>query len=210
MTGKASPPRLWIVAGPNGSGKSTFYDSTLIEDFGRAVWIVNPDLLTRMIMEQENRELAAANLAAVERIMTWLRASLLTHHTIGVETVLSTGKYRPLVEEAKSLGFEVRLIFVMLATPDLNVERVKVRVRRGGHDVPTDKIIDRFHRSLAQLPWFLEAADRAYVFDNSGASPRLVLEKGGDGEIAIDPAAPPALRQVILPMREGDRLPPTR
>ncbi|KKC24350.1 AAA family ATPase [Sphingomonas sp. SRS2] len=204
MMTKPSRPRLWIVAGPNGSGKSTFYDSTLIEDFGRAVWIINPDLLTRFIVEQENLQLQDANLRAVERIMGWLRASLLTHHTVGVETVLSTDKYRDLVEEAKSYGFEIRLIFVMLATPDLNIERVRQRVRKGGHDVPEEKIVSRFHRSLAQLPWFLEAADRAYVYDNSDKKPRLVLEKGADGEIAIDPEAPGALRDVILPMRDKE------
>lgn len=201
---KDGAPRLWIVGGPNGSGKSTFYDSTLIEDFGRSVWIINPDLLTRCIVDSEGLALQAANLQAVERIMEWLRASLRTHHTVGVETVLSTAKYRPLVEEAKALGFEIRLVFVMLASPELNVERVRLRVRRGGHDVPRDKIIARFHRSLEQLPWFLEASDRAYVFDNSGAKPRLTLEKTGDGEIALDPLAPEALRRVILPMRDAE------
>lgn len=201
MTSRASAPRLWIVAGPNGSGKSTFYDTTLIEDFGRAVWIINPDLLTRRIVDQEGLVLNDANLQAVTRIMGWLQASLLTHHTVGVETVLSTDKYRALVDEAKNYGFEIRLIFVMLATPELNVERVKLRVRRGGHAVPENKIIERFHRSLAQLPWFLEAADRAYVYDNSGATPRLVLEKAGDGDIVLDPEAPSALREVVLPMR---------
>lgn len=204
MTTKPSRPRLWIVAGPNGSGKSTFYDSTLIEDFGRAVWIINPDILTQFIVEQEKLQLREANLQAVERIMAWLRASLLTHHTVGVETVLSTDKYRALVDEAKGYGFEIRLIFVMLATPDLNVERVRQRVRKGGHDVPEDRIIDRFHRSLAQLPWFLEAADRAYVYDNSDNKPRLVLEKSATGEIVVDPEAPQALRDVILPMRDNE------
>jgi predicted ABC-type ATPase len=204
MTTKPSRPRLWIVGGPNGSGKSTFYDSTLIEDFGRAVWIINPDILTQFILEQEQLKLEEANLQAVERIMAWLRASLLTHHTVGVETVLSTDKYRALVEEAKGYGFEVRLVFVMLATPDLNIERVRRRVRKGGHNVPEEKIVSRFHRSLGQLPWFLEAADRAYVFDNSGKKPRLVLEKSANGEIVIDPEAPAALRDVILPMQDDE------
>lgn len=202
MTTRPSRPRLWIVAGPNGSGKSTFYDSTLIEDFGRAVWIINPDILTQLIVDQEKLSVEEANLAAVQRIMGWLRASLLTHHTVGVETVLSTDKYRALVDEAKNYGFEIRLIFVMLATPDLNLERVKQRVRKGGHSVPDDKIISRFHRSMAQLPWFLEAADRAYVYDNSDRKPRLVLEKSAGGEIVIDPEAPKALRDVIFSMEQ--------
>ena len=89
MTEPSSRPQLWIVAGPNGSGKSTLYDSTLIEDFGRSVWIINPDLLTQRIISQEGLAQDAANLQAVERIMVWLEASRLrTHQTVGVETVL--------------------------------------------------------------------------------------------------------------------------
>ncbi len=199
---RSSQPTLWIVAGPNGSGKSTLYDSTLIEDFGRSVWIINPDLLTKRILEQEGLSLLQANLQSVERIMDWLKASLRTHQTVGVETVLSTPKYRALVEQAKTGGFEVRLIYVMLRTPALNIERVRLRVARGGHHVEADKIRERYQRSLEQLPWFLQAADRAYIFDNSGADPRLVAEKGPDGDLVLDPDAPEALRTALRSLSE--------
>lgn len=197
MATTSSRPKLWIVAGPNGSGKSTLYDTTLIDDFGRSVWIINPDLLTQRIIDQENLAREEANRESVERIMAWLKTSLRTHHTVGVETVLSTDKYRPLVEAAKASGFDICVIYVMLRSPELNVERVRLRVARGGHDVPKGKIVDRFHRSLAQLPWFLDSADRAYIFDNSGAEPRLVAEKEDDGAIALDPDAPDLLRRAL-------------
>jgi predicted ABC-type ATPase len=197
MATTSSRPKLWIVAGPNGSGKSTLYDTTLIDDFGRSVWIINPDLLTQRIIDQEKLERDAANRQAVERIMTWLEASLKTHHTVGVETVLSTDKYRALVEAARKGGFEICLIYVMVRSPELNIERVRLRVARGGHDVPREKITARFYRSLAQLPWFLDHADRAYIFDNSGAEPRQVAEKLDDGAIALDPDAPEALRRAL-------------
>jgi len=196
-TKKPNRPKLWIVAGPNGSGKSTLYDTTLIDDFGRSVWIINPDLLTQRIIDQEGLARDLANREAVERIMAWLEASLKTHHTVGVETVLSTDKYRSLVEAAQARGVEICLVYVMLRSPGLNIERVRMRVARGGHDVPKDKIVARFHRSLTQLPWFLDNADRAYVFDNSGAEPRLVAEKEQDGAIALDPDASEFLRQAL-------------
>lgn len=199
--GTTPNPKLWIVAGPNGSGKSTLYDTTLIDDFGRSVWIINPDLLTRRIMDSEGLELLDANRQAVERIMDWLDASLRTHQTVGVETVLSTDKYRALVQRARAGGFDVCLIYVMLRSPELNIERVKVRVARGGHDVPHAKIVARYERSLAQLPWFLEEADRAYIFDNSGAEPRLVAEKLPDGAVALDPDAPATLKRTLAAVR---------
>ena len=62
---------------------------------------------------------------------------------------------------AKQLDFEIRLIYVILNSPDLNVERVKTRVAKGGHDVSEEKIRARYQRSLEQLPWFLSEADLA-------------------------------------------------
>ena len=185
-------PTLWIVAGPNGSGKSSLYDRTDIEAFDQSVWIINPDRLTERIRQVENLALADANVAAVTRIEAWLQASIAAHQTVGVETVLSTDKYRRLVTAAKARGFEFRLIYVVLQSPDLNVERVRLRVRKGGHDVPEDKIRSRWHRSIGQLPWFLAEADQAVIFDNSGATPRKIgLKK--DGSVLIDRGAPAAI-----------------
>ena len=128
---KLETPRFWIVAGPNGSGKTTLYDRADIEGFGGSVWIINPDTLAAHISEQEGLPLLEANGEALDRIMAWLRASIRAHHTVGVETVLSTPKYRTLVKAAKAFGFEIRLLYVTLNSADLNVERVRLRVAKG-------------------------------------------------------------------------------
>jgi predicted ABC-type ATPase len=189
-------PTFWIVAGPNGSGKSSLYGNTDIEAFDQSVWIINPDLLAQRIRDVEKLPLDEANVEAVVRIETWLEASIRAHQTVGVETVLSTDKYRRLVLEAKQRQFEFRLIFVMLSAPDLNVQRVRLRVSKGGHDVPEGKIRQRWTKSLAQLPWYLDQADQAAMFDNSGAVPRLIGRKQ-QGTIVIDPQAPKALREAL-------------
>lgn len=193
---KIEAPRLWIVAGPNGSGKSTLYSETDIEGFGRSVWIINPDLLSLRISEQEKVSLRTANIQALNRIQAWLEASVKAHQTVGVETVLSTDKYRSLVRSAKKLGFEVRLIYVMLKSVEMNVERVRIRVLTGGHDVPEDRIRERHEKSLKQLSWFLDHADMALLYDNSGARPALVGRKV-DGTLTLDPAAPADLRKSL-------------
>lgn len=115
---KLDKPKFWIVAGPNGSGKSSIYTDTDIEDFGGSVWIINPDLLTARIQEIEHLKPTAANIAAVTRIYGWLEASIAAYQTIGVETVLSTEKYRALVLASKAHGFEVRLIYIFLNSPE--------------------------------------------------------------------------------------------
>jgi len=119
-------PKFWIVAGPNGSGKSTIYTGATIKDFNRSVWIINPDLLTARIQAVESISLQKANLEAVRRIYTWLEASIAAHQTVGVETVLSTDKYRNLVLAAKARRFEVR--------PDLRDAEVCRLERRAGED----------------------------------------------------------------------------
>lgn len=189
LQGRDERPIFWIVGGPNGSGKSSLYERAEIEAFGRSVWIINPDLLTTRIRNFEKLDLNSANLEAVRRIETWLDASIRAHQTVGVETVLSTDKYRRLVTEAKKRSFEFRLIYVLLDAPERNIERVKLRVAKGGHDVPEMKIRVRHRRPLGQLPWFLEWADKAWLFDNSGATPFAVGEKR-DGIVTVDPKAP--------------------
>jgi predicted ABC-type ATPase len=193
---RAERPILWIVAGPNGSGKSSIYQDADIESFARSVWIINPDLLAARIRDVEGLKLYAANLAAVQRIEAWLETSIRAHQTVGVETVLSTDKYRRLVIAAKALRFEIRLTYVILDSPERNIERVRARVAKGGHAVPEDKIVERYARSLEQLPWFLEQADEASLFDNSGSEPRPIGQKKA-GFITLDPDGLPQVLAAV-------------
>ena len=189
-------PIFWIVAGPNGSGKSSSYQGTDIDAFARSIWIINPDLLTARLQQAEGLDLGAANLEAVKRIEVWLEASIRAHQSVGVETVLSTDEYRRLVFMAKSLKFEVRLTYVILDSPERCIERVHGRVAKGGHAVPEDKIVERYARSLDQLPWFLQQADLAWLFDNSGAEPQPIGRKR-DGIVRLEPKALPAVVAVV-------------
>jgi predicted ABC-type ATPase len=145
-----------------------------------SVWIINPDLLTVRLKDAERLDLLAANLAAVQRIEAWLDKSIEVHQTIGVETVLSSPKYRRLVEKAKTHDFEVCFVYVTVANVEMQLERIHLRVAKGGHDVPPDKVRDRRERSFDQMPWFFLQADRAWIFDNSGDEPELVADRNRD------------------------------
>ena len=168
------------MAGPNGCGKSTIYARSDVAEFDGSVWIINPDLLTGRLQETEGLDLAEANLAAVTRIEAWLDASIDVHQTIGVETVLSTPKYRKLVRKAKERCFEVRFIYVFVDSLERQLERIRLRVAKGGHGVPADKVGARRVRSFREFSWFFWKADKAWVFDNSGAEPKLVAWKEED------------------------------
>lgn len=195
---KPTRPVLWIIAGPNGSGKSTLYSKTDIEGWGGSVWIINPDLLTTRLIEAEGLGGHRANSAALNRIMNWLEASVEVHQTIGVETVLSTGKYRNLVRVARAKGFEVRLVYVLLRDVGLQLARIAQRVSDGGHDVPSAKVASRRRRSLRQLPWFARQAAKFYLFDNSTGEPELVASFDMESENVETRRVPQDLREMLF------------
>lgn len=187
-----------MVAGPNGSGKSSLYNASDIEGWGGSVWIINPDLLTATIVEEEALPLGEANLAAVVRIEQWLERSIDTYQTIGVETVLSSPKYRRLVEMAQGRGFEVRMIYVLLRSAEMQLERIRRRVSDGGHDVPEDKVRSRRLRSFGELTWFAEAVDRLYIYDNSDGSPDLLASKERGSELSFKKRPPTDLMAAFI------------
>jgi predicted ABC-type ATPase len=95
--------------------------------------------------------------------------------SFAVETTLAGKGHLDLLAKAKSLGYEVRLVYICLDTPELSLKRVRNRVLRGGHSVPDADVRRRYERSLANISLALELADYAEFYDNSGDGHRLVL-----------------------------------
>ena len=83
------------------------------------------------------------------------------------ETVMSFPDKIELLRKAQSRGYRTYLYYVATENPDINISRVRYRVSRGGHSVPEDKIVTRFHRSLDLLMQAVQSTHRAYIFDNS-------------------------------------------
>ncbi|MEN5143673.1 MULTISPECIES: zeta toxin family protein [Pseudomonas] len=84
------------------------------------------------------------------------------------ETVMSSSEKVRFMEAAQQMGYRTYLYFVATDSPQINILRVANRVDDGGHDVPRDKITQRYARTLSLLPEAISAANRAYIFDNSG------------------------------------------
>ena len=85
-----------------------------------------------------------------------------------------------ILARAQSAGFFTQLFFVGTDDPQTNVDRVALRVAQGGHDVPQDRIVARWTRTMELLRQAIAVCDDAFVFDNSAAaqfvaSPRLVF-----------------------------------
>lgn len=92
------------------------------------------------------------------------------------ETVMSSPDKVQLLERARELRYHTYLYYVATADPEINVSRVRLRVAQGGHDVPADKIEQRYYRSLDLLFAVIRHSNRAYIFDNSRSDLRWLAE----------------------------------
>ena len=95
---------------------------------------------------------------------------------LSFETVMSSPDKVKLLEKSKQFGYRNYLYFVATDNLNINISRVKNRVKAGGHDVPSDKIITRYYRSLDLLRDAIKFTNRAYIFDNSGSELLFLAE----------------------------------
>jgi predicted ABC-type ATPase len=97
-----------------------------------------------------------------------------------------------ILRQAKNTGSQTLLVYVSLGDPELHIERVRLRVSQGGHDIPDGDIRRRYWRSLDRPPRALQIAHEAIVLDNSGLHPVRMLSLSA-GRIVW--------RSIALPMR---------
>lgn len=168
-----------MIAGPNGSGKSTLIVQLREAgiDFGE---YLNADDIARAL---EGKPAEVALRAQVE-VRERRQAALAQMRSHSFETVMSHPSHIDHLHAARAAGFDVMLYFVATDDPLINQGRVANRVLHGGHDVPHDRIVSRYHRSLANLPMAIAAAHGGLVFDNSRAGqPLTPLAEIRDGRI---------------------------
>ena len=106
----------------------------------------------------------------------------------GFETTFSGKTYVKLLEGMKKGGYLIHIFFLWITNVELALERVKLRVRNGGHHIPEATVRRRFARSLPNLFHFYKPlADSWTIFDNSGDIPKMIAFEESGKITILDP-----------------------
>ena len=120
------------------------------------------------------------NLEAGKEVLRRAAALLAARQSFVVETTLSGSTYLRMAEDAKAAGFSLVVLFVGTSSIEINLQRVRDRVRKGGHDIPEHDQRRRFPRTFANVKKLIPLANVAMIFDNSTSQGhRLVAIKNG-------------------------------
>jgi predicted ABC-type ATPase len=124
------PPEIVLIAGPNGAGKSTLARYLLPE----ALPFLNADEIAKTLPDDTgNKEIESGR-----ELLRRLNSLVAKRRSFAVETTLSSRSLAPKIVYLKELGYRFQLVFLCLPEPELAIERVASRVRRGGHDIPEE------------------------------------------------------------------------
>jgi predicted ABC-type ATPase len=149
-----------MVAGPNGSGKTT-----LIRTLRASGELTLPALYINADDLQHSRGIDAP---AAQKLVAAMRLEAIAQgRSLMYETVMSHPSKIAELQAAARTGYSTTIIFIATDNPQINIERVALRVADGGHDVPKDRIRARHRRSIALAPTALAFAAHGYIYDNT-------------------------------------------
>ncbi len=173
---------LYIIAGCNGAGKTTA-SYTILPEIIDCKEFVNADEIARGLSPFQPENVAFES----GRIMiNRINELIFEQETFAFETTLATRSYRNKILKAKKKGYNVTLLFFWLSNVNLAIERVKIRVKEGGHNIPEETIERRYFNGIYNLfNIYLPIIDGALIFDNSFGKHELIARKMGTDRLEI-------------------------
>lgn len=158
-------PCIWVLAGTNGAGKSSIGGAMLRQSGGE---YFNPDEAARKILRDDpSLSQTQANARAWALGLRQLDRAIKHGRPYFFETTLGGNTITLRLQRALAMERLVRIWYVGLSSPELNVLRVAARVSNGGHDIPEDAIRRRYDSSRRNLIALLPKLSELKVFDNS-------------------------------------------
>lgn len=196
-------PQLVILGGINGAGKSSLARRLALEPGMDKVVFLDPDKIAADLRRADPAlGLVAANFAGL-RIVSERSAEMLAKgQSFATETVLASAAHRRLCETAQAAGWHVRLMYVGVPRVEDSINRVALRVAKGGHDVPEADIRRRWARTHENLAWFARHADRVDVYANPDwPAPSIRVARAIASRVTLfDPDTLPAVTAALRPL----------
>jgi len=180
VASKRSRGAIWVLTGTNGAGKSSILGA---EISARNLDFLNPDEAARRILIADPAlSLQEANSRAWYQNVELLERAIAENSAYAFETTLGGNTIPALLEKAATAGLDVIIAYVGLSSPELHIARVQARVARGGHDIPKEKIRERYAQSVVNLTRLMPHLAELLLYDNSedadpytGKEPRPLL-----------------------------------
>ncbi len=173
MSTSDSKPICYIVAGANGSGKTTFANAFLPNE-GNCINFVNADLIAAGLSPFNPEGVA---IEAGKLLLNKIENLVSRRESFAFETTLSGLNYVKRINAWKAKGYEVVLFFLKLPNCSMAIERVKLRVSEGGHNIPEKTIERRYKKGWDNFNHtYKPLVDSWVVFDNSSGVPIVIEE----------------------------------
>lgn len=164
-------PHVILLAGPNGAGKSTVALRLLRGALGVQEFVNADTIASGLSAFSPGSEAFQAGRVMLRRLSELSKR----RKTFAFESTLSARSFAPWLQHLKTRGYRVRIIFLFLPDPRLAIERVRQRVRLGGHDIPVPVILRRYYAGVRNFfDLYMPLADQWRIYDNSALTPRLV------------------------------------
>ncbi len=177
-----SDRNLYIIAGPNGAGKTTA-SYTILPEMFEIKEFVNADEIAKGISPFNPEQVAfTAGRVMLNRIDELLNANT----SFAFETTLASRSYKGLVKKAQKKGYKVILLFLTLNSVELAVNRVKVRVSEGGHNIPKDVIIRRYKNGISNFFNIYKSIVDEWILVDNSSDFLIPIAKQYSGELYID------------------------
>jgi len=166
-------PVIYLIGGCNGAGKTTFAREFLPKEV-KCLRFLNADEIARGLSPFAP---GAAAVQAARILLREIRESLSRKETFALESTLSGRTYAAILKNAKKSGYQIQLHYLFLPNPNLAIARVKERVSKGGHHVPSADVRRRYHRSVKNfLSHYSRLSDRWALWNSETTPPLLMAE----------------------------------
>jgi predicted ABC-type ATPase len=155
-----------IIAGINGAGKSTLYTTDFAKYIGKAAANrVNPD--EEIVNFGGHFGCLSDQRKAGKISVTKIRKFLDEKIDFNQETTFSGSSEFAQIMRAKNQDFRIVMLYVGVSSSELAKSRVRIRVAKGGHDIPDEVVEKRYENSIINLKNLAHLIDDLHIFDNT-------------------------------------------